>query len=112
MEHLLGDVGFSANLRLQDGNGCPQMGGPIVEKLRHERMPLECLLDDAPLNAAAAAVNKANLRQPGLVRLVDVLFDHRRDVARRERVEIETGFDGDSDWVLILHCYRVGTGFS
>ena len=88
------------------------MGGPIVKKLRHERVPLECFLDDAPLNAAAAAVNEANLCQPGLVRLVDVLFDHRRDVTRRESVEIESAFDGDSDWVLILHCYRAGTGFS
>jgi len=112
MEKLLGDVGFSANLRLQDGNRCPQMGRPVVEKLQHERVPLKCLLDDAPLNAAAPAVNEANLRQPGLVRLVDVLFDHRRDVAGRESVEIETAFDGDADWVLILHRYRVGTGFS
>ena len=103
VEKLLGVVGISANLRLQDGNGCTQMGCRIVKKLQYERVPLECLLDDAPLNAAAAAVNEANLRQPSLVRLVDVLFDHRWDVARGESVEIEHAFDGYPDRVLILH---------
>lgn len=111
-EKLLGDVGFSANARLQNGNCCPQMGGRIVPKLQHERVPLERLLHDAPLNAAAAAMDEANLRQPSLVRLVDVLFDHRRDVARCESVEVETAFDGYPDRVLILHRYRAGTGFS
>ena len=112
VEKLLGDVGFSANVRLQDGNRCPQMGRRIVKKLQYERVPFERLLDDAPLNAEAAAVNEANLCQPRFVRLVDVLFDHRWDVARRERVEIEHAFDGYPDRVLILHRYRVGIGFS
>ena len=88
------------------------MGRRIVKKLRHERVFLECLLDDTPLNADAPAVHEPNFRQPSLVRLVDVLFDDRWDVARRESVEIEHAFDGYPDRVLILHRYRAGIGFS
>lgn len=81
-------------------------------KLQHERVRFERLLDDAALNTEAAAMNEANLCQSGRVSLVDVLVDHRWDIARSERMEIEHAFDGYANRVLILHRYRVGIGFS
>jgi len=35
------------------------------------------------------------------VRLVDVLFDDRRNVARRERVEVELRLDRNADRVVV-----------
>jgi hypothetical protein len=39
-------------------------------------MSLECLLDDAPLNALSPAVNQAHLAEARLVSGVHVLLDH------------------------------------
>ena len=58
-------------------------------------MVLQCLLDDAALDAFAATVNQPHLAQTCFVRGGDVLGDDRRDVARREGVEVERGFDWD-----------------
>ena len=58
-------------------------------------MLLECLLNDAALNAFAASVDQPHFSEPGFVRGIDVLFDDRCDVARRERVEVERVFDRD-----------------
>src|SRR5437867_4002824 len=63
-----------------------------VPELGDERVPLECLLDDAALNAAAAPVNEADLAKPAIPGGVDVLLDDRFDVARLERVEVEGVF--------------------
>ena len=60
-------------------------------------MAVERRLHDAALHAAAAAVDEAHLAQAGLGRGVDVLVDHRRDIARRERVQVELGFDRDME---------------
>ena len=60
----------------------------VVEAL-DERVPLERGLDDAALDAVAAAVNQSDLAQAGLVRGGDVLLDDRLDVARVEGVEVE-----------------------
>jgi hypothetical protein len=61
-------------------------------------MPIEGGLDDAALDAPAAAVDQAHPAQPRLVCGTNVLLDHRRDVTRRERVEVDRVFDGDSMW--------------
>lgn len=66
-----------------------------VPELRHEGMVLQCLLDDAALDAFAATVNQPHLAQTCFVRGGDVLGDDRCDVARREGVEVERGFDWD-----------------
>jgi hypothetical protein len=52
-------------------------------------MAFERRLDDAPLNAAAASVHDAHVRETGRGRRVDVLGDDGRNVARREGVEIQ-----------------------
>ena len=59
-------------------------------------MPLERLLHDASLDALAAAVNQPDLTQSSVVRRSDVFLDDRRDVAWRERVQIEVVFDWDA----------------
>jgi len=56
---------------------------------------LERLLDYAPLNPFAAAMNEADLTEACIVCRVHVLFDDRLDVAWREGVEIERAFDRD-----------------
>ena len=71
-----------------------RLGG--VPELLHQRMALERLLDDAPLDAFAASMNEADLPEARLVRRADVLFDYGFNVAGRERVEIEGVFDGDA----------------
>jgi hypothetical protein len=67
-----------------------------IPEFGDERMPLECLLNDASLNALAAAVNQPDLAKSGFVCRVDVLLDNGRDVARRERVKVEVVFDRDA----------------
>ena len=57
-----------------------------IVKRFHQRMPLERLLDDAPLDPASAAVNESHVPQSSPVRGVHVLFDYRLDVTRVERM--------------------------
>ncbi len=54
------------------------------------------LLHARPLDADAAAVNQAQLAQARGVGGVNVFIDHRRDLAGRERVEIERAVDRNS----------------
>ena len=65
-----------------------------VPEFDNQRMPLEHLLHDAALDAFAAAVNQAHLTEAELVRGVDVLLDDRRDVTRREGMQVDMVFDG------------------
>jgi hypothetical protein len=58
-------------------------------------MALERRLHDAALNAATAPVNDPHFEQTGLAGGVHVLFDDRRDVARREGVQVELVLDRD-----------------
>ena len=110
-EKITGNVESSAGLGFQDRNSCAQMRRRIVEKLNHKGMPLERLLHDAALHARAAAVNEPQLAQTRGMRLGHVLFDDRTDISRRERVQIDRGFDWKTvravfravEWVLILH---------
>ena len=68
-----------------------------VPELRHEGMVLQCLLDDAALDAFAATVNQPHLAQTCFVRGGDVLGGQRRRErgALLEGVEVERGFDWD-----------------
>ena len=84
----------------------------IVEKFHHQGVTLEHSLDDPPLDADAASVNDADLAQPRGMCFVEVLLDHRRYVSRGEGVQIERCFDGDAEWVLILHRYGMGVVLS
>ena len=52
-------------------------------------MIFQRLLDDAALNTLAASVNQAHLSEAGFVCGGDVLGDDRRDVARREGMQVE-----------------------
>lgn len=88
------------------------MRRPIVEKFHHQGVPLEHVLDDPPLDAGAASMDDADLSEPCRVCFVQVLFDDRRDVSRGERMKIERSFDGNAEWVLILHRYGAGVDLS
>ena len=73
----------------------------IVAEADDEGMTLEGLLDDPSLDTDAAAVDQADLAQPGAVGCGDVFVDDRRDVAGLEGVEIQLAFDGDADRLRI-----------
>jgi len=66
-----------------------------VPELHHERVVLEGLLDDPPLNTLATSVNQPHLAQACFVCRGDVFGDNGCDVARRKSVEVERAFDGD-----------------
>ena len=50
-------------------------------------------MDDRALDADAAAVDQADLTEAAFVSRPKVLLDHRRDVARGERVQVERVID-------------------
>ena len=64
-----------------------------IPEFDDERVPFEGLLHDAALHASASSMNQANLAQAGFVGGVHVFFDHRLDVARGERVEVQGVLD-------------------
>ena len=72
------------------------MRGGIVPELDDVRVTLERSLDDPALHATTASVDEPHLAKAGRAGRVQVLGDDGRNVAGRERVEIELGFDGDS----------------
>jgi len=81
--------------RHEAGNRGTEMCLRRVPEFDDERMLLERVLDDAALHAFPASVNQAHFAQTRLMRGVDVLLDDRRNITRRERVEIDRVFDGD-----------------
>ena len=97
---VLGVSGFGRTLTgpavHEPRDGRSQVGFSGIPEFSDERMPFERLLHDASLNALAAAVNQPHLTQPGVVRRSDVLLHDRRDVSRRERVQVEVVFDRDT----------------
>ena len=76
-----------------------EVGSRIVPELGDERVSLERRLNDAALNTAAPPVHEAHLAQPGLGSGVYVVCDDASDIAWRERVQVEFGFDGDADGI-------------
>jgi hypothetical protein len=87
----------------QDGNCCAKMGICVVEKLHHQRVVVEQLLNDAALDALSSSVNQSNADEADRVCFAEVLVDDRCDVCRCEGVEIEKVFDWNPQRVLILH---------
>jgi len=79
-----------ASAKLRDRDAEVGLGG-VVEGL-DERVLLEHRLDDAALDADAAAVNQAHFTQAGGMGRVHVFRNHRRNVARGERVQVERPF--------------------
>ena len=74
-----------------------------VEKFHYERVVLELLLHDAPLDTSAAAVDQPHFAYPRRLSLEDIFSDDGRNVRGREGMEIQEIFDGKTDRVLILH---------
>lgn len=72
------------------------MGIGIVPELSHAPVPVERGLNDAALHAAAAAVHEAHAVKPGVPGGVDVFLDDRRDIPRREGVQVEFPVDGNA----------------
>src|SRR5262245_31923433 len=68
-------------------------------------MLLERGLHDAALNATAASVHEPHVLQSRVRRRVHVFLDDRRNVPRRERVEVQLRFDGKSNRVVLHAAY-------
>jgi len=90
--------------RPDTGYGGAEVRIGIVPERFDERMSLEHRLDDAALDAAAAAVHEADFGQSGPRRFGEVFVDDRRDVARREGMQIEFAPDRNPVrlWVWIV----------
>lgn len=80
-------------VKTQPAHRRAQVRRRVVPELDDERMPVERLLHDRPLHAAAAAMDEADLSKSRCVRRVDVLLDDRRNIARCKRVQIELRLD-------------------
>jgi len=65
----------------------------IIPELGNESMAVEGRLNDAALNAPSSPVDEPDLPQAASVRRLEVLVDDGRDVTRRERVQVDLGFD-------------------
>jgi len=65
------------------------MGVGVVPERLDERMALERCLHQAALNSASSSVHQTHLRQPRRRGDVEILFDNRHDIARREGVQVE-----------------------
>ena len=79
------------------------MRGRIVPELDDAFVTIQGRLNDAALDAASASMNEADFGDAGICGGVDVLDDNGGDVARREGVEVEFGFDWNdvhADWRL------------
>src|SRR5580765_5118338 len=62
----------------------------------------EQALDDRPLDTHPPPVDQAHLREASLRRLGQILFDDGRDVAGRERVQVESVLDRQDDGIRIV----------
>lgn len=74
--------------------------------MEDEGVAFEERLDARALMAAAAAVDQAHFAQAGGVRGGEVFVDERRDVGRREAVEIEKRFYREPDNFRIVLVHR------
>ena len=79
----------------QAGDGCPEVRGGVVPELGDQRMAIENGLYEATLDATAATVDKADFGEAEPGRRADVFLDDRRDIARRERVQVDLALDRD-----------------
>jgi len=93
--NLPGLVQIGTSVFAKLGDRCAEVGLRRIPEGLDQGVILQRLLDDAPLDPFAAAMNETNLIEACLVRRVHVLFDDRLDVAWREGVEVERAFDRD-----------------
>jgi hypothetical protein len=74
-----------------------------IAERRHQRVIPQDLVDPRPLHPNPPSVNEPDLRQANLVRRANVLVDDRRNIARRESVQVDRLFDG-----YAMHVYYTG----
>ena len=58
-------------------------------------MTVEGRLDDASLHSASTTMYQPHFFEPGDGGGVHIFFDDRRNIAWRERVQVDLGFDGN-----------------
>ncbi len=85
------------------------MRARIVPELGDARMTLERGLHETALHAVPAAVDEPDVAQTGGGRRRHEFDDDRRDVARREGVQVDLAFDRDAENVnglVVIHRKR------
>ena len=95
------ESGRKSNGEAGDGGAEVRFAG--IPELDHERVSLECLLDDSTLDPLPATVDQAHLAEALLCRGGQVLGDDRRDIARGKCVQVERGFDGNMNGIWVGH---------
>jgi hypothetical protein len=83
----------------QYDDGCTEVGGCIIPELDDTRVAIEGRLHDSTLYAATSAVHDTDLAAARVRGVIDVLFHDRGYVMRRERVEINLGFDRNANGI-------------
>ncbi len=80
-----------------------------VGEVGYLRQPFQHPSDNRPLHADSPPVNQPHLAKSPSRRLANVLLDDGGDVARRERVEIESLFDRNAvRWIgLVGHLFSL-----
>ena len=79
--------------RFQAGDRRTEMRRGVVPELLHERVMVEGRLDDASLHAASAAMHQPHFLEPGDGGGIHIFFNDRRNIARRERVQVDLRLD-------------------
>lgn len=99
-------MSVTARLELDQGRAPAAEPGGRVAGRDHLGQPAKHAPHDCPLHAAAAAVHQAQPQHPGLAAGAHVLLDHRRDVGRREGVQVELAVQRQLHRVRLLlgHC--------
>lgn len=88
--------------RLQAGDSCAQVGFRRIPVAVDRLVLPQQTLHRRTLRPGAAAMNEAYDREPRLAGGVQILIDHRHDVTRMKRVQVDGVFDGEANR-LVLH---------
>jgi hypothetical protein len=76
------------------------MSARVVPERLDERVLFQDALHDAALHTLAATVHDPQLAQSFRVGRSHVLLDHRGDLPRQERVQVELRADREIDWFI------------
>jgi len=72
-----------------------------VPKFGNERMLIQKPLNDTALDAESTSVNQTNFAETSSIGRAEVLVDDRWDIARVERVEVETILHWEADGLVV-----------
>src|SRR4051794_34943950 len=84
-------VGALRGSVFENRDGCPKVRSGVVPELQHQRVAIEHRLDNPALHAASATVHQADFGQTRRRGGMHVFVDDRRNIARREGMQVDFG---------------------